>query len=228
MAKKNEIDDTLINVEEAYSKTEQYIEDNKKPLTIIVTVVVLAIAGYFGYTKFYLAPLEEEAQISMFKAQEYFEADNYTQALNGDGVNAGFLEIIEDFGGTKAANLAHYYAGVSYLNTGDFQAAIEELDKFSSSDEIIAVEAKGAIGDAFMELGQTKDGYDYYVKAINLRDNSFITPIYLKKAAIAAEELGEYDKALKHYNTIKQKYPNSQMANDIEKYIAYAEAKAAN
>ncbi len=225
MAKKNEIDDTLINVEEAYSKTEQYIENNKKPITIIVTALVVIVFGYLGYTRFYLAPLEEEAQESMYKAQEYFEADNYQQALNGDGVNAGFLEIMEDFGGTKAANLAHYYAGISYLNTGDYNAAITELDEFSSNDEVLAAISKGAIGDAFMEKGQTKDAYDYYVKAINARDNSVTTPIYLKKAAIAAEELGEFNKALKHYQTIKEKYPKSQLALDIDKYIAFASAK---
>lgn len=228
MAKKIETDDTIINVEEAYSKTEHYIENNKKPITIVVTALVIIVVAYFGYTKFYLAPLEEEAQLSMYKAQEYFEADNYQQALNGDGVNAGFIEVIDEFGGTKAANLAHYYAGIAYLNTGDFKSAVDELDKFSSNDEVLVAVAKGAIGDAFMELGQTKDGYDYYVKAINARDNAFTTPIYLKKAAIAAEELGEFGKALKHYQAIKTKYPSSQLAQNIDKYIAYAKAKTAN
>lgn len=38
------------------------------------------------YKNLYADPREEKAQAALFKGQEYFEADAYAQALNGDSI----------------------------------------------------------------------------------------------------------------------------------------------
>ena len=50
MAKKvNNTDKQLANVEQALSKTEQFIENNQKKITYVVGAIVAVIALYFGY-----------------------------------------------------------------------------------------------------------------------------------------------------------------------------------
>ena len=116
-------DEALVDVVEAYSKTEKYIDENQKSLTVIVGAIVLIVGGFFAYKKMYVEPLEVEAQSQMFMAEKYFESDSLNLALFGDGNYPGFLDIIDDYSLTETANLAKYYAGISYLNMGDFESA---------------------------------------------------------------------------------------------------------
>ncbi|MBN2214757.1 MAG: tetratricopeptide repeat protein [Bacteroidales bacterium] len=224
--KKNVNETGFENVENALSKTEQYIEENQKSLTIIVTVIAVIVAVYLGYKRFYLAPTEKEAQAEMYMAEKYFESDSFRLALEGDGSYLGFIDIIDEYGVTKSANLSHYYAGICYLRMGDYESAIEELKKFDANDVLVATIALGAIGDAYVELGDYKEALSFYTKAAARKKNDFTTPIYLKKTGLLYEETGEYDKAIQMYESIEKEYPGSQEAFDIEKYITAARIKS--
>ncbi|MFX8681248.1 hypothetical protein ABTM69_21575, partial [Acinetobacter baumannii] len=74
----------------------------------------------------------EKAVEAIAKAQQYFMADSSRLVLNGDGLNKGVLAIMKTYSGTKTANLARYYAGISYLKLGEFQNAINQLKDFST------------------------------------------------------------------------------------------------
>jgi tetratricopeptide (TPR) repeat protein len=223
MAKKKNVQpDSFESVENALSKTEQYIEDNQKSLTIIVAAIVVIVGGYFGYQKFYVNPMENEAQSQMFVAEQYFEKDSFNLALYGDGNYFGFIDIIDEYGVTKAANLANYYAGISYLHLGDYEAAIDYLKGFESDDHIISSMALGAIGDAHSELGELENAISFYIKAANNNSNDFTTPIYLMKAAQVYESLEDFSKALDIYDRVKEEFPRSNEARHIDKYITRA------
>jgi tetratricopeptide (TPR) repeat protein len=220
MAKKKHGSDTgMEGVEGALTKTEQFIEDNQKWIVRVVTAILAIVAIFIGVKRFYLNPLEEEANGQMFVAEQYFEADSFNLALYGDGNYSGFLQIIDDYGITKAGNLANYYAGISFLKTGQYEDAIEYLKKFKSKDKMVAPIATGAIGDAYVELGDTEKGLEYYLEAANLSDNNFTSPMYLMKAGLVYEELGEYEDALRLYERIRRDYPEYSRSNNIEKYI---------
>jgi tetratricopeptide (TPR) repeat protein len=118
-------------------------------------VIVLIVIGYFAFDRYYLEPLEEDAQIEIAFAQQYFAQDSINLALNGDGIHLGFLDIIDEFGMTKSSNLAHYYAGLCYLKLGEFEAAIDYLKGFNARNTMVAPMAVGAIADAYMEMGET-------------------------------------------------------------------------
>lgn len=223
MAKKaKRSDDKMVAVEEALSKTELFIEKNQKIITIIVGIIVVLVLAYFGYRKFYISPLDKEAKSQMFMAEMYFEKDSLDKALYGDGNYLGFLDIIEDYGSTQAGNLASYYAGIIFLQKGQFNDAIDYLSSFESSDQIIGPMALGAIGDSYMELGEPETAVNYYLKAANAHLNDFVTPLYLMKAAWTYEELGEFSKALRIYERIKSDFPRSEESRDIDKYIEKA------
>ena len=218
--KKTQIPDRLEEVESALSRTERYIEDNQKLLTIIVLALVVIVIVFMGYKRLIVIPAEEEAQSQMFMAERYFEQDSFNLALYGDGNNLGMLDIIDDYGLTKSSELAHYYAGISFLNLGEFELAIEQLEKFNSNDQMINLIAKGAIGDAYLELGKPLKAIGYYEKAATTEDNVFVSPFYLMKAGLVYESQEEFQKALDTYQKIKDNYPESQEGQKIEKYIA--------
>jgi tetratricopeptide (TPR) repeat protein len=175
--KKNSVEEPIEGVENLLSKTENYIEENQKSLTIIVTAIVVVVLGYLGYTNLYVAPLEDEARSQIYMAERYFERDSFYLALYGDGNYPGFIDIIEDYSVTQTANLARYYAGISYLRVGEYENAVDYLTRFDSRDQLVSPVALGAIGDAYVELGELDKAASFYNKAARRRANEFTSPI---------------------------------------------------
>lgn len=218
--KNNEVDPKgLKDVEETLSKTEQFLENNYKNMLTGLVVVVLLV-GAFWLSKVLLGKRQDEAQAQMFQAERYFEIDSLDLALNGDGNYLGFLDIADDYKLTNSGNLAHYYAGICYLHMGEFENAIDYLQKYKKKDNVLGSMAIGAIGDAYVELGQMDKGIDKYVEAAEFGDNSFNTPLFLMKAAELHELNGEYADALALYERIEDDYPNTNEGLSIDKYIA--------
>lgn len=223
--KKNTQVDNLTEVESALTRTEQFLESNQKLIGIVIGSIIVLAVGYLGLNKFYLEPRQTEAQEQMFMAQNYFEKDSFNLALNGDGNNPGFLDIIDDFGSTDAGNLSNYYAGVSYLNMGQFDNAIDYLKKFDTDDLLLGPISVGAQGDAQLELGKTDKALALYAEAYKMNDNELTTPVYMLKAGELLENSNKQEEALKIYEIIKQKFPESNEGRNIDKYIARAKAK---
>jgi tetratricopeptide (TPR) repeat protein len=223
MAKKSDkTEEKIAAVEHALDRGEQFFEKNKNLIFYILLGIIIVVGGIFAYKKFILGPKELDAQSQMFYAEQYFEKDSLKLAINGDGTNPGFIQIVDEFGSTKTGNLAKYYLGICYLKTGEFQQAIDNLEDFSSDDQIIAPMAIGATGDAYLELGDTQKALDNYLKAAEKKDNDFTAPMFLLKAGWAYEILGQYDKAIGVYEKIQKEHFKSFEARDIEKYIAHA------
>ncbi len=223
MAKSNKEDNPqgMKNVEETLSKTEQFLEQNYKPLLIGLAAVVVLV-GLFWLAKLYLTNRNDEAQSQMYQAQKYLELDSINLALNGDGNYLGFLDIAKEYKFTKAGNLAKYGAGICNLHLGNYQEAIDFLDKYSKKDKVIGSIAIGATGDAYVELGDTDKGIAKYLEAAEFAGNSFNTPLFFMKAAELYEINGKYADALKLYEKIKEEYPASTEGSSIDKYIARA------
>ncbi len=221
---KGKKDDNLEVVEHALSSTEHFIEHNQKSLTIVLVVIVVIVGIFLGYKRFIVSPKEKDAKNEIFAAEQYFEKDSFDLALNGDGNNLGFLDIINQYKITKPGKLARYYAGISYLKLGKYQQAIEQLKKFKLKDKLVNPMAQGAIGDAYAELGDEQEAIDYYLKAARENVNSFSTPIFLMKAAELMEASKDYRGAVDLYREIQTEYPESNEGRKIEKYIARAQA----
>jgi len=226
MAKKKksgaQLDTGFQTVEGSISKAEQFLEKYQKQLTIAALVILAIVGLVFAYKQFYLKPLEEEVQEQMFVAQQYFERDSFDLALNGDGDYPGFIQIIDDYGSTGAGNLAKYYAGVSLFKLGEYDNAIDYLSGFSTNDKLLAPVSNGCIGDAYVELGDLESASKFYKKASDESENSLTGPVFLMKYGRVNEELGNWDEALKAYETIKKEYIESDEGRVIEKFITRA------
>ena len=219
MKKKNTSEKQLANIEEGLSKTEQFIEDNSKALFIIIGLIVFIFIGYYGYKNLYEKPLNKKAQKQLFIAEQYFEKDSFETALNGTDLFDGLISIIDQYSSTTSGSLAKYYAGICYLNIGDYKNAITILDDYNSDDRLLLSIAKTAIGDAFSELDQTKEAIEYYKKSLNIEKNPLTTPIVLMKCAKLYELEGDYKNALDCYRIIKNDYPENKNSKNIDKYI---------
>jgi tetratricopeptide (TPR) repeat protein len=197
-----------------------FVKNNQKLLTTIIIVAILSVAGYIGYTELYLNPREAKAADAMFTAEKYFAQDSSNLVLNGDGTSKGVLYIIKEFGGTKEANLAKYYAGISYFRLGDYNKSIEHLKDFSTSNKQVQAIAYGTTGDAYAELKKNEDAIDAYKKAgSHFPQDEGISSEYLFRAAALLEMTGKTEEALKIYKEIKNKYPSSEKGFTADKYI---------
>jgi tetratricopeptide (TPR) repeat protein len=223
--KKAQQADNLQELESALTKTERFIEENQQPITYAVGAIILVVIAYLGFTRFYMQPREKEAQSQMFMAENYFERDSFNLAINGDGNYLGFLDIIDDYGMTKSANLAKYYTGVSFLHLGQYEDALDYLKGFKTKDLLLGPVAEGAKGDASLELGDTDAALKHYRKAFRMNDNELTTPVYMMKAAKLLESMDELEGALVLYKNIKEKYPETNEGQNVDKYIARLEMK---
>ena len=219
-------------LDEGASKTEEWVVKNQKYILGVIGAIAIVVLGYLAFNKLVAEPKGKDAMNEMYTAKKYFDdavsgisSDSlYTMALNGGEGKYGMLDIINEYGGTPAANLANYYAGMSYLNLKDYQNAVTYLSDFSSDDKMLGPISKGGIGDAFVQLDQKEDALDYYEKALTANINDFTTPLYLMKAARVAIDLGQNDKALGYLKRIKSEFSLSTEATQVDVLIGKVEA----
>ncbi|MGO4818190.1 tetratricopeptide repeat protein [Flavobacterium sp. W22_SRS_FP1] len=218
-------------LDDTASKTEAFVAKNQNFIIGIVGAVALITIGYLAYQKFIAEPKQVEAANEMFVAQQNFQqatdgiaSDSlYKLSLNGSEGKFGFIKIADEYSGTDAGNLANYYAGIAFLNTGKYTEAIDYLSKFKSEDIVLGALAKGAIGDAYSQNKQPQEALDNYLKAVAANKNDFTTPRFLLKAGKTALELGKKEDALKYFTDIKENFDASPEAASVDVLIGLAQ-----
>lgn len=206
---------------EAVTKTEAFFEKYQKQILYGICAIVVIAAAWIGYVQFLQKPKIQKSNEALAKCENYFNADNYDKALNGDGQGCvGFLQVAKEYGSTKAGNLAHLYAGICYAQTEKWEEAKDELEKFSTKDDaIISPASLGLLGNVYANLGQNDKAIEYFLKAAKKADNNSLSPNYLIQAGQLYEAQGKPQKALDCYREVKTKYLNSMAYQEIDKYI---------
>ncbi|MCB0765544.1 MAG: tetratricopeptide repeat protein [Flavobacteriales bacterium] len=213
-----------VDLGEVYTRTEMFIEKNKKAITYGVAGVLIVVGGLLGYKKFVMEPKAKEASELVWKAEYYFEIDSLDKAMNGDTEWPGFLSIADEYGSTPTGNLANYYLGAIEMKKGEYEMAIEHFRKADLKDDVLRVMAVGNVGDALVELGRTDEAVKEFEKAANMTKNDFTTPMYLMKAGILHQQAGNWSGAAKAFNRIANEFPVSSEASQARKYAGHAEA----
>ena len=217
------VNTTNETVGEAVSRTEVFFKKNGKLIGYIGAGLVVVAAIIVLIIQFYSKPLKDEAVGQTFTAEQYFRAEDYDKALNGDGNSLGFIQIIDEYG-AKAGKAVYLYAGICELQLGNAPEAIGYLTKYNGKDPVLKGRALAGIGDAYSIAGEYENALKYYLQASQVEDNIFAAT-YLLKAGIICEELGRNDEALAHYRVIKDKYPQTFEGYEIDKYITRIEVK---
>ena len=206
---------------EAVTKTEAFFDKYQKQILYGILAVIIIAAAWIGYVQLVRNPNIQKANEALAKCEALFNADNYDKALNGDGQGCmGFLKVADEFGSTKAGNLAHLYAGICYAQTGKWEEAKAELEAFDTQDDaMVSPAALGLLGNVYANLGQNDKAIEYLLKAAKKADNNSLSPTFLIQAGELYEAQGKPEKALECYNEIKTKYVNSMAYQEIDKYI---------
>ncbi len=225
MAEKKHTHDPL-NVDEALSASESFLFKYKNVLIGIVAAIVVIVLGTFGYKHFISEPNEQKASEALFKGEEYFGNDQYEIALKGDSLGyTGFLKIADEYSSTDAGNLANAYAGLCYAQMGQYEEALNYLNKFSADDYMVSPAILGTMGNCYAQIGQLDKAAATLLKAADKADSQSLSPLYLLQAGQILEKQGKNAEAIDAYTKIKNKYGNSMQAYDIDKYIERASIK---
>ena len=225
MAEKKHIQDPL-DLEEAMSSSEAFIIKYKNKFLAGIAAIVIVVGGVLGYQHFISEPNEKKASEALFRGEQYFLADNYEAALNGDSLGyEGFLKVANNFSSTDAGKLANAYAGIYYAQLGQYDNAVKYLDKFGADDQLVSPALMGTMGNCYAQLGQLEKAAATLVKAADKANSQALSPIYLIQAGQIYEKLGKKSEAVNAYKTVKDKYFNSYQAMDIDKYIERASVK---
>ncbi len=214
-------EETLVDIVEARDNAKDYFGKNQKMILGIALAVALLVGAFVVYKFLIKEPQEKQAMEAMYWAEYQFARDSFAIALENPGRDMeGFLDIIDNYGGTSAANLSKYYAGVSYLNLGKYDAAVDYLESFSPKGTVTPIMKFGALGDAYSELNEFDKALSSYKKASGSGSNDLLTPYYLQKYGMLQERQGNSAEALSAYNQIKEKYPLSTEGTLVDKYIS--------
>src|SRR6201994_1551777 len=201
---KTQPDTKAVVQDKNFGQTSKFVRENQKSLIFIGGAIVALILIYVAYQKFYIAPREITAENQMHVAQDFWEKKQWDKAIKGDAGYPGFEKILTDYSNTKAANLAYFYLGIAYLNKGEYRKAIDNLTNYRGSDSMVAAEALGGTGDAYVELKDYDKASTYFKKAADKASNKFLSPIYLKKLGLVYETQKDYKSAVDTYKRIKR------------------------
>ena len=211
------------NVEEAVSHSEAFLIKNKKSIIIGIVAIVVIIGGIIMHKHLYADPREQKAQAALFRGQDLFAQESFEQAINGDSIGfIGLLQVADQYSGTKAANLAKAYTGLSYAKLGQYEKALTYLNDFSGKDQMVSAAVMGAAGNCYAQLGQLDKATANLLKAAEKANSNTISPIFLQQAGEIFVNQGKYADAIKAYNQIKNKFFQSYQAMSIDKYIEQA------
>ena len=217
MAEKNNL--PLPEANDPVDRVTGFWNQYSKIILIALAAVIIVVGVFFAYQNFISGPNEKKAAEAMRYAEEFFRKDSVKLALEGDNVNPGFLKIISKYSGTKAANLAKFYAGSCYLTMGDFKNAAKQLEDFSTSEPLVKARAKALLADADSELGKKEEAVKLYKEAGTTFDkDDYYSPQYLFRAGYLYESMGKNKEAIEVYKMIKEKYPQFK-EYDIDKYL---------
>ncbi|HNR85153.1 MAG TPA: tetratricopeptide repeat protein [Taishania sp.] len=185
-----------------------------KLTTYAVGGVLVLVIGYLAYYQFVVTPKNKKSE------------DAYWYGLNlaaNDSTDLAIEELtaqVKKYDGYKGGENAQFVLGRQYMEKGDFKKALEVLKGVELEDNYLAAMAVGLQGDCYSEMKNYKEAAAKYNEAAKVSDNEWTSPMYLFKAGLCAEELQDFDAALKLYKEIQDKYTIFANNKSIDKYIA--------
>lgn len=208
---------------ELYGRLLLFYENNRTivyGLGVGVLALALAVPGYMYYQE----QQAQQANEALGQILPVYERGNYQQALDGTGGRAGLVAIANQYGGTKAGNLAAFYAGSALYQQGDYDRALKFYQQFGGQQGFIGASARAAEASIYENRGEFGRAASHYEEAASLYANDLTAPRYLLEAGQAYEEAGNYEAAERVYRRIQNEYPDADQVADAKRYLARVKA----
>ena len=212
---------------ELYGRLLLLYEDHRQLLYgvgIGLLALILAVPGYMYYQQ----QRATEANQMLGQILPAYEQGNYDQALNGAGQQAGLLTIADDYGGTEAGNLAAFYAASALYEQGEYDRALQYFQQFDKGNDYIGASAYAAEAAIYETRGNFEQAAQQYEQAAEQYENALTAPRYLLEAGQAYEDANNYRAAEQAYQRIQENYPDSDQAEDVNRYLARVRARQAS
>ena len=207
-----------------YARAWQYYHENRKLIYGIlagIVVIALAIVGYV----YYLNQQSERANQLLGEIVGMYEQGSYQEALDGADGRTGLLEIADEYGNTDAGNLAHFYAADALYRLGEYDRALEHFEEFDASEDFIGASAIAGQAAVYENREDFVRAADLYRRAALHFENELSSPQYLLDAGRAYEQADRFADAQRMYEQIRDDYSESNLAANIDVYIARAAAR---
>ncbi len=203
-----------------------FYEQNKKYISYGVTalaVLIVATIVYFNNR----ARNDEKAATELGKVYHIYDAGltdktQYTLAINGQPERGimGLKTIVDNYGGTTSGEMARFYLANAYYNTGQYDEALKQFDKFSSDDKLLKASASAGSAACYEAKNDMQKAAQKFEEAASIAGaTASITPEYVNDAARDYGLAGQKAKALELFKRLKQEFPTSTYARDADRYI---------
>lgn len=210
----------------SFNRARSFYDLNKKYISYAVTALAVLIVGGYIYVRNHSAN-NEKAATELGKVFSIYDAaandpTQYKIAIEGQPGRGimGLKTITENYGGTKAGELARFYLANAYYNTGKVDEALKEFENFGGGDKMLKASATAGVAACYESKGKPSEAANYYEKASSIVSDVMVSPDYLTAATRCYAKAGDKEKALGCYQRLKREYPTSQGARDAERYVA--------
>jgi TolA-binding protein len=222
ISKKEIKEDKLVTT---YFEATTWYETNKKIVNgVLVGVVILAVVvvAYMNNVN----SNNVKANTELGKVLPYYDQGKYDLAISGNLQEniRGLQSIAEDYGSTKAGELAKFYLANSYFAQGDYEKALKYFLNVNVSDDMLTASALSGAASCYEAKNDCEKAASMFEKAafksvkdVNAAENMF-------HAARNYLTAGKKEKASELFKKVKKEFPTSILAREIDRWIAQASA----
>lgn len=221
-----------IEGQENEKKWVAFYKNNEKVIYGVLLGILIAVILIVALYRFVIVPRNQKAAEAIMPPIEQFtmamstgDSLAFATALEGNEESEGFLTIIDEYGSTKAANTAKYYAALCYLHQHNIDEALEMLLNYKKKDDNVWYSAQMLIGDLYDEQGDVENAKKYYKHAIK-GNTELVAPTAAFKLGMLYEREENWSEAYNNYQLIEDKFYQRYTEMGVAKYLERAKIKA--
>jgi len=211
-------EDALIT---SMAKLTTFYEENKRNIGMIVGAVVVVVVGLLIYTK-NKTENNEKATAELGKVYPYYDSNQFQTAIDGATERGivGLKSIVENYGNTKAGNLARFYLANAYLQLNKYDEALRQFEDFDPPEQLLTISRFTGIAACYEAKGEYAKAAENYEKAALAYPKDVDAAANLSHAADNYALAGNKDRALELYKKLKKEYPTTQYGREADRSIA--------
>jgi predicted negative regulator of RcsB-dependent stress response len=188
------------------TKIVRFIEEQKRELIILATIIVVVIAGILAIRYFRTQSLKKQGQV-------------VSQMLNlraGLEKNPGNVAQLEKLGGDqKFARVAYILLATYWIENGNLDKAEASLTKIKARPkDLYYYQAQDLLGQVYLQRKNYDKAIEIYKKIEKEKPREYSLDVVLFNQAEALEKKGDKAGALAVFKKVQEQYPQTYYGYD--------------